>query len=57
MNDALWSVFVQDDWHLRRDLTVNLGVRYERQTFTGFDARISRRASASLTTWAATARP
>jgi hypothetical protein len=37
VNDVLWSLFVQDDFHLRRDLTVNLGVRYERQTFTDFN--------------------
>jgi len=37
VNDTLWSLFVQDDYRLRRDLTVNLGLRYERQTFT--DAR------------------
>ena len=36
VNDFLWSMFVQDDYKLRRDLTVNLGLRYERQTFTDF---------------------
>ena len=30
----LYSLFVQDNWRVRRDLTLNLGVRYERQTFT-----------------------
>lgn len=30
----LWSLFAQDDWRVRRDLTLNLGIRYDRQTFT-----------------------
>jgi len=34
VNDALSSFFVQDDWHLRSDLTINLGLRYELQSFT-----------------------
>ena len=34
VDDTLWSLFVQDDWRLRPDLTVNLGLRYEQQTFT-----------------------
>jgi Carboxypeptidase regulatory-like domain len=37
VDDTLWSLFVEDDFRLRPDLTVNLGLRYEQQTFT--DAR------------------
>jgi outer membrane receptor protein involved in Fe transport len=34
VREWLYSVFVQDNWRARRDLTLNLGLRYERQTFT-----------------------
>ena len=34
VDDTLWSLFVQDDYHLTHQLTVNLGLRYEQQTFT-----------------------
>ncbi|HXB75764.1 MAG TPA: carboxypeptidase regulatory-like domain-containing protein [Candidatus Acidoferrales bacterium] len=33
VDDTLWSLFVQDDIRLRPDLTVNIGLRYEQQTF------------------------
>jgi hypothetical protein len=35
VDDVLWAAFIQDDYKLRPDLTINLGLRYEQQTFTG----------------------
>jgi hypothetical protein len=37
VGDTLWTLFAQDNWKLRPDLTIDLGLRYEQQTFT--DAR------------------
>jgi hypothetical protein len=34
INDNLYAVFIQDNYHLTRKLVLNLGARYERQTFT-----------------------
>lgn len=38
-----WSLFAQDNFRVRPDLTLNLGVRYDRQTFTDDKNNISPR--------------
>jgi hypothetical protein len=39
VDDQLWALFVQDDYRASRKLTLNLGVRYERQTLS--DAKLN----------------
>ena len=39
VDDQLWSLFAQDDYRASRKLTLNFGVRYERQTLT--DAKLN----------------
>ncbi len=34
VDDTIWALFAQDNWKIRRDLTLDLGLRYEQQTFT-----------------------
>jgi hypothetical protein len=44
VNDTLWSLFVQDDYHVSSKLTLNLGLRYEQQTFTDSRGDVAPRA-------------
>lgn len=43
VKEWLWSLFAQDNIRLRPDLALNLGARYERQTFTDADKNFSPR--------------
>ncbi len=43
VTDDLWSLFAQDDYRLRGNLILNLGVRYDRQDLTGDDDNIAPR--------------
>jgi hypothetical protein len=43
VDDTLAAVFAQEDAHLSPDFTLNLGLRYERQTFTDARANLAPR--------------
>jgi len=47
VDDYLWAAFIQDDYRVRPDLTINLGMRYETQTFTDFRLGFAPRAGFS----------
>jgi outer membrane receptor protein involved in Fe transport len=43
IKETLWGVFVQDNWSVTPTLTVDLGMRYEGQTFTNDNNNIAPR--------------
>ena len=43
VGEWLGAAFVQDNWRIRPDLTINLGLRYDAQTFTDDRAEIAPR--------------
>jgi outer membrane receptor protein involved in Fe transport len=43
LTDQLYALFVQDDWRPLAGLTVNLGLRYDRQKLTGDDNNLGPR--------------
>lgn len=60
LDQKLYSVFLQDEIHLRQDLSFTLGTKLEHNDYTGFefepDARLSWSLSSSQNLWAAASR-
>ena len=48
VNDDLYAAFVQDDYHVSQRLVVNLGLRYEGQTFTDAHKNVAPRVGFDL---------
>ncbi|MGH9475873.1 MAG: TonB-dependent receptor [Terriglobales bacterium] len=51
VDDTLSGLFVQDNYHLRPNLTVNAGLRYERQSFTQAEKNFAPRVGFAYTPW------
>lgn len=54
VDDTLTALFAQDNYHVRPDLTVNLGLRYERQSFTQATKNVAPRLGFAYTPWQGT---
>ncbi len=54
VNDTMTALFAQDNVHLRPDLTVNLGLRYERQSFTNATRDFAPRVGFTYSPWSGT---
>jgi hypothetical protein len=51
VDDVIWAVFVQDDFHVVSNFTVNLGLRYEQQTFVESRKNFGPRVGFSYDPW------
>ncbi len=51
VSEDLWSLFAQDDWRVNPNLTVNVGLRYDRQTLTDAKDNIQPRVGFAWQPW------